>query len=471
MRGRALSVALLAGLVCVGAAGGAEDAPQIKFSGWKLQRFRYGQGDKIPKKVEAEITVTNTAKKNIEGIKSRLTYYSSTGEKVKDTSWQFAMVIPAGKSKTFKYAEGLVPAFEAYELCIQYTLEGKLHKHTYRSPDPLSLPKLWSEKPIPGVSKLVLVGREVFPDPRTRRPKLYVRVKNLGEKPATGAAVVLELLGQNQRVLYTFDRKLGNGTIAGGTEKSFNFLVDKAVGGYAGYRVRLKAAKISDEEALSGGVFSNKPELEIAHFKFTRKPDGGVYITAQIRNGRKDAVTDPTVVIQLTDKSEPPKIVKKVPFEISGTLSSGEKKAFALTVPKCPPFGSYSYEIEFSERSQEIVFKPIIAKVAQGKVGATRVDIRKGSKGELLFVARVVNRASHDVTAVKLIVNLMGGPGGESVAKCAGGVDKLPKGGSVTVIAELAKPPQFTNFNYRVMCTEPEPPKFKIPDRKTRQGN
>jgi len=470
MRGLALAAVLPVLLITSIAARGAEDAPQIKLSGWKLQRFRYGQGDKIPKKVEAQITVTNLAKKNIGGIKTRLTYYASTGEKVKETGWQFALVIAAGRSRTFKYVEGLVPAFEAYELRIEYTLEGKRCKHTYRSPDPLSLPKLWSDKPLPGVSKLVLLGREVLQDPRTRRPKLYVRVRNFGEKPATKAAVVLEFLGKDQRVLCSFERKLGSGTIAGGKERAFNFVLDRAVRGYAGYRVRLKAARISDEEALSGGTFSNRPELEIAHFKFTRKPDGSLRIAARIRNGRKEAVTDPTVVIQLTDKSEPPKVVKKVPFEISGTLKSGQEKAFALTVPKCPPFGSYAYEIEFSERSREVVFKPITAKIAPGKVGATRIDVRKGPGGELRFVARVVNRTSHDVTAVRLIVNLMGGPGGRQVARCAGGRDKLARGRSTTIVAELVKPPEFTTFNYRVMCTEPKPPGAKIPDRKKRAG-
>jgi hypothetical protein len=469
MRARGIIAALLLGLTAVGGGAlGAEDAPQIKLSDWRLARFRYGQGDKIPKKVEAHITVTNTAKKNLEGLKSRLTYYASTGEKVKDTSWQFALVIPAGKSKTFKYVAGLVPAFEAYELRIEYTLEGRKCKYLYRSPDPLSLPKLWSDKPIPGTSRLVIVGREVFPDPRTRRPKLYLRVKNLGEKPATGAAVTLEFLGKGKKVLYTFERKLGNGTVAGGKEKTFNFLVDKVVGGYAGYRVRLKAAKISNEESLSGGVFSDRPELEIAHFKFTRKSDGSLYITAKIRNGRKKAVTNPTVVINLTDKSEPPKAVKQVPFEVTGTLKPGDVRAFALSVPKCPSFGSFSYEIEFSERSKEVAFKPITAKVPPGKVAAVRIDVRKGPAGELQFVARVVSRAPYDVTAVKLLVNLMGGPGGKTITRCAGGIDKLAKGKSAVIIAEVIKPPKFTNFSYRVVYTEPTPPKFKLPDRKKR---
>ncbi len=469
MRVRGVTIALLLGLTSVvGEAFGAEDVPQIKLSGWKLERFRYGQGDKIPKKVEAHITVTNAAGKNMEGIKSRLTYYASTGEKVKETGWQFATVIRAGGSKEFAYIEGLVPAFEAYEFRIAYTLEGKKCEHLYRSPDPLSLPKLWSDKPVPGTSRLVLVGREVSLDARTRRPKLYVRVKNLGEKPATGAAVILEFLGKDKRVLYTFERKLGNGTVAGGKEKTFNFPVDRVVNGYAGYRVRLKAAKISDEAALSGGVFSERPELEIAHFTFTRKSDGSLYITAKIRNGRDKPVTNPTVVINLTDKSAPPKAVKQVPFEVTGTLKPGEIRAFALTVPKCPPFGAFSYEIEFSERSKDVVFKPIIAKVPPGKVAAARIDVRKGDDGGLRFVARVVSRAPYDVTKVKLLVNLMGGPGGKVVARCAGGIDKLGKGKSAVIVAEAIKPPKFSNFNYRVVYTEPTPPELKLPDRKER---
>jgi hypothetical protein len=466
---RRTTLGLAALLLATGLAAAGENGPQIKLSDWKLARFRYGQGDKIPKKVEAEIKITNTGKQNLEGVKSRLVYYASTGEKVKETQWQFALVIAAGKGKLFKYVEGLVPAFEAYELHLHCTLGGKKHKLVYRSPDPLSLPKLWSDKPIPGTSRLVIMGREVFPDKRTRRPKLYLRVKNLGEKTATGAAVVVEFLGKNGRIIYTFEKKLGDGTVAGGKEKTYNYVVDRAVGGYGGYRVRLKAAAISDEEALSGGLFSDKPELEIAHFKFTRKSDKSLYIVAKIRNGRPKAVTSPTVVILLTDKSEPPKIIKKVPFEVTGRLKPGEIKPFAVTVPRCPSFGSFSYEIEFAERGKEVVFKPITAKVAPGKVGAERIEITKGPGGELRFIARIRSRAPYDVTAVKITFNLMGGPGGKVVKRCAGGVDKLAKGKTVRVVAELARPPKFTNFNYRVTYEEPKKPKFKLPDRKERQ--
>jgi hypothetical protein len=474
-RGAPAAALLLAGLVLAGPAPrgpgsalGAEEPPLIRLSDWKLERFRYGQGDKIPKKVVALITFNNVGKQQIDGLKSRLTYYASTGEKVLTTGWQFAPFISPGKGRTLKYVEGLVPAFEAYELLVEYRAGDRQYRHTYRSPDPFSLPALWSETPVPGTSKLVLMGREVSPDPRTGRHSLYVRVRNLGEKPASGAAVILEFLGRNRRVLYSFERKLGDGTVPGGKQREYRFSVDRQVKGYAGYRVRLKVDAASSEEALSGGTFSERPELEIAHFQFRRKPKGALLIRARIRNGRKQAVTDPTVVIQLTDKSDPPKPVKKVPFQISGTLRPGQVRAFELTVPECPPFGAFSYEIEFAERSREVVFEPIIAKVASGRVGATRIDVKKGPAGELRFVARLLSRAPYEVTGVKLVISLRGGPNGKVVARCAGGLDRLAAGARARVVAELAGPPKFANFTYRVLYTEPRPAKPVIPERKKR---
>jgi len=469
LRAALKSLAALALLALPGlpgaAARAAEEAPPVKLSGWKLERFRYGRGDKIPKKVEAEIKVANTGKKTLSQVKSRLIYYASTGEKVKETGWQFATVIAAGRTHTFRYVEGLVPAFEAYELRLHYMIDREKYKLVYRSPDPFSLPVPWSDKPVKGVSRLVLLGREVSLDPRTRQPRLYVRVKNLGEKPATGAAVILEFLGKGSKVIHKVEKRLGTGTIAGGRERSFNFLIAARVRGYSGYRVRLTAAKATDEEALSGGSFSDRPELEIAEFKFSRKPDKSLYIVAKIRNGRPEPVTGPTVVIQLTDKSTPPKVVKKVPFEVTGRLKPGEIRPFAVTVPDCPSFGAFSYEIEFAERT-EVVFKPVTAEVERGKVGPTRIEVKKGPRGELVFVARVLSRAPHDVTALKITFNLYAGARGKVVGRCAGGVDKLAPGKSVRVVAELVKPPKFSNFNYKVTYKEPTPPEKGLPDRK-----
>ncbi len=464
---RKVLIALLALLVAAVAAAraGEDGAPPIKLSDWKLARFRYGQGDKTPKKVEAEITVTNTGKENLGRVQSRLIYYASTGENVKETRWQFALVIPAGQKHTFKYVEGFVPAFEAYELQIQYTLDGKQQKHVYRSPDPQSLPELWSDEPVKGVSRLVIVGREVTQDPRTRRPKVYLRVKNLGEKPSTGSKVVVEFLGENARVVYTFEKKLGDGVVAGGAEKTYNYVVPKAIGGYAGCRVKLKADTVSDEDALSGGVFSDAREIELAHFKFTRKPDRSVYIVAKIRNGRKEAVTSPTAIIKLTDKSSPPKTVKQVPFEVTGRLEPGEVREFAVNVPECPSFGGFSYEIEYAERT-EPTFKPVTAEVAPGKVGVSRVEIGKGPKGELRFTATVLSRAPHDVTEIRVIFTLLGGPRAGEVGRLAGGADKLAAGKSTRVVAELVKPPKFSNFTFKINYREPTEPKKVLRDRK-----
>jgi hypothetical protein len=415
-------------LAAAAARAGEDGAPPIKLSDWKLARFRYGQGDKTPKKVEAELTVTNTGKESLSRVQSRLLYYASTGEKVKETRWQFALVLPAGRAHTFKYVEGFVPAFEAYELQIQYTVDGKQQKHVYRSPDPQSLPELWSDEPLKGVSRLVIVGREVTQDMRTRRPKLYLLVP-------------------------------------GGAEKTYNYAIPKAIGGYSGYQVKLKEDKISDEEALSGGVFSDAEEIELAHFKFTRKPDRSVYIVAKIRNGRKEAVTSPTAIIKLTDKSSPPKTVKQVPFEVTGRLEPGEVREFAVNVPNCPSFGGFAYEIEYAERT-EPVFKPITAQVAPGKVGVSRVEIGEGPEGQLRFTATVLSRAPHDVTEVKVIFTLLGGPKAGEVGRLAGGADSLAAGKSTKVVAELMKPPKFSNFTFKINYREPKEPKKVLRDRK-----
>lgn len=464
---RRLLLGTLAAAALLGAAARAgEEVPPVKLSDWRLERFRYGQGDKIPKKVVARITAANTGKEPLRGLRARLVYYASTGEKVKETSPQFAMVLPAGGSHPFKFEEGLVPAFEAYEFHLECSVGGEKKKWVWRSPDPFQLPTLWSNEPVKGISRLVLLGREVSPDPRTRLPVLYIRVRNLGEKPAERAAVVLEFVDAKDKVIQKYEQRLGNGTIPGGAEKSYRYTLAKRIAGYKGYRVRLSSAEPSSEEALSGGSFTDKPDLELAEFKFTRKTDGGLHIVAKVRNGRKDPVKDPTAVIILAGKSG--KQVKRVPFEITGRLAPGRIKAFALTVPDCPSFGAFSYEIEYSERTAP-VFKPVTAQVESGKAGVARIEVKEGENGELRFLARVLSRAPHDVTELKVTVSLMGGPRGEVVGRCAGGLDKLAAGKSATVTAELARPPKFSNFTYNVTYKEPTPPVEK-PLKKTESG-
>jgi hypothetical protein len=302
------------------------------------------------------------------------------------------------------------------------------------------------------------MGRQVSQDSRTKQHKLYLRVKNLGDQPATSCAVTVEFLDQRGGVVAKWDRKIGDGTVAGGLEQTFEYPITVQVPGHAAYRVKLSVAQKSDEELLSGGEFTSAEEIELAHFKFARKPPNRTLeITAEVRNGKKTPVPNPTVVLLLTDKSTPPKVVKRVPLEITGTLKPGEKRPVQLSVPDVPAFGGYSYEVEYAEKT-ETTFKPVSAQVAAGKAGVARVDISRGPAGELVFTATVQNRAPHEVTELKVEFQLMGGPGGEIVGRCAGGLDKLAAGATSRLKAELAKPPKFANFTWKVNYREPTPP-------------
>jgi hypothetical protein len=158
-----------------------------------------------------------------------------------------------------------------------------------------------------------------------------------------------------------------------------------------------------------------------------------------------------------TDKN---KEVKRVPVQVEGRLGAGEIKAFTLTVPDCPAFGAYSYEVEFQQGSAEQTFPPVNAEVAAGRAGVTRLEVAKSADGTLHFTATVRSRAPHDVTAVNVTFTLLGGAGGKAVVgQCAGGADKLAAGGSLTIKAELAKPPKFATYTFNTTYTEPTPPK------------
>jgi hypothetical protein len=220
-------------------------------------------------------------------------------------------------------------------------------------------------------------------------------------------------------------------------------------------RVKLSAAKLSDEESLSGGKFSDRAEVEVAEVSFKRTKPTELAIAAKIRNGLKKPVDNPTVVWVFSDKD---KEIKRVAGQVPGKLAPGEIKAFALAIPDCPAFGAFSYEIEYQE-SKEPVFRPVEAEVVEGKAGVTKVELARDPDGTLKFTATVKNRAGHEVTAVNVVFKLVGGPEGKVVGQCAGGLDKLPAGTAATVNAEFLKPPQFANYTYHLTYSEPTPAK------------
>jgi hypothetical protein len=446
-------------LVCICApfaAARAEDDPPIAFSDWKIERLRYDT-DKTPKVVKAEMKITNTGKASLTDIKSRMVFLEATGAVAKETPWVFEMSLGAGAGKVFTYREGLVPAFEGYELEMICKLDGKEQRWTWRSPDPTELPQLKNTKPIPGISRLVILGRESRRNNQNSQVSVFCRVKNEGEKDALRSQLTFEFLDDNGKILATHEQVLGDGgTVPGGKELVLNINIPTAIPIYNAMRVKLSSAKVSDEEALSGGKFSDRAEVEVAEVAFTRPKPAELAITAKIRNGLKKPVDKPTIVWAFTDKD---KEVKRVSGQIPLRIEPGEVKAFALTIPDCPAFGAFTYEVEYQETT-EATFQPVEAEVAEGKAGVTKIELNKAPDGTLKFKAAVRSRAPHEVTAFSVVFKLVGGADGKVVVgQCAGGLDRLAPGATATVEAELAKPPKFANYTYHVTYSEPTPPK------------
>jgi hypothetical protein len=457
---KVLSASLLAGLCALAAPARAEESsePPVALSDLKIERFRYDT-DKTPKVVKAEMKITNTGKAALTDVKSRMVFLEATGSVAKETPWVFEMSLGPGAAKVFTYREGLVPAFEGYELEMICKLDGKEQRWTWRSADPTELPQLKNAKPVPGISRLVILGRESRRNNQNGQVSVFCRVKNEGEKDAQRAQLIFEFLDDKGKILASHEQMLGdNGTVPGGKELVLNLNIPKAVPIYNAMRVKLSSAKISDEEALSGGKFSDRAEVEVAEVAFTRPKPTELTITAKIRNGLKKPVDKPSVVWSFTDKD---KEVKRVSGQIPMRLEPGEVKAFQMTIPDCPAFGSFAYEVDYQE-TKETGFQPVAAEVAEGKAGVTRIDVSKDADGTIRFKAAVKSRAPYEVTAFSVVFKLVGGADGKTVVgQCAGGLDKLAPGAAATVEAEYLKPPKFANYTYHVTYNEPTPPKPK----------
>lgn len=448
-------LAAAAALARAPAAPAAEDGePPIAFSDWKIERFRYDE-NKIPKAVKAEIKMTNTGKEDLTEFKTRIVYYTAAGEMVRETTWQFAMNLAAGKSLVFKYHEGMVPAFEAYELIVGCKMAGKEQKWVWRSSDPGDPPGYRPDKPVAGCSRLVILGREATRDSKTGQARFFCRIKNEGELPAERTAVTVDFLDDKGKVVASHELPVGEGgTVPGGKEVTVNATIPKAVPIYQTCRARLTASKAAGEESLSGGKFTNAAEVEVAEVVFKRPKPPELSVEGKIRNGHKKAVENPAVTWIFTDGG---KEVRRFVYRMEGRLDPAEIRPIKLTVPDCPSFGAYSYEVDFAEARAES-FPPVIAQVAEGKAGVERIEVTKGEGGALKFTAALRSRAPHEVSAFKVTFLLLG-KNKSKVGECTATLEKLAAGATATLTAEMGNPPPFANYTYNATYTEPTPPK------------
>jgi hypothetical protein len=342
------------------AAEDAADAPannyKIQLSGWS-----YGRERKTitgSNRVTATLTMKNSSAADIKNIVLTVNYNTGMGETAAAPVRKKAGDLKAGESRKTDIVAEFIPAFESYEITVEYDGGGK--EQWYGNSD-VCQPQPKSGDLAKGTADLLLLGREggVGKDGTFNG---MLRVKNGGSAEAKGMKYTITFYDSKKQKCGEISNVIGSGKLAGGAEDKFSISAPNCPRNYASYNLKISCDDTPPEAALAGGDFTTNECVEFANFAFKRKdpknPD--LLVTTQARNG----FGVPVEQVKLTmvfygakdpkapakkDKAEHGKELKRYTFEVPGRLEKGEVQTVQFTVPGLPVYDEYEQLVDFKK--------------------------------------------------------------------------------------------------------------------------
>ncbi len=432
-------------------------AVEFEFSDWQVSRSRYGQGDMVRQTVNASLVIKNSSQIAIENAEARLVFMTAMGEVIRESKWMSLGSLNAGNNKILKVKEGLLPVFACYEVQVKGVVQNEPVKLCFHSADAFSLPQLVDEKLSPGIVDLRILGQEYssIPGKKKTNDYLLLRLKNFGEIAAEGTVVEIRFFDKKGNKLETCSLPLGKDAILGGQEKTFKLPLNPKNKSFNHFKIFIQDAssKKSAEERLSGGEFSREKVLEVAQFKFTRE-EKKLNVHFKLRNGTMESIDKLVMKLNFYGKGNDKKAVLSHKILLKG-IKAAEVREISEVIDKCPDYESFDYvmetniEVPAEVKKTKRTFPEIEAKVPEGSVGASLVELKESSAGVLLFKANIFNHSQKDITNMSVIFELVDVKM-KLVKHCEAGVDQLQAGERISVSTELENPPEFYSYRYSI---------------------
>jgi hypothetical protein len=457
-----------------------EPAPKVKIADWLFERQRKDISGATGL-VRASMKLQNISSDKIEELSARIVFYEGLGAKLRETpAFRLAEIKP-GEALPLVIQDVFVPVFGSYELYLDYRCGKEKLSHRYQGSSPVTPPSLMTKKLLPRTAQVVVLGQEIIYDQRTRSANLAVRIKNLGELDASGVTLYMNFYDDKSKPIgkplsgVIEAGPAGKPGVAKGGEDRIVRLTLQGLPQYSGFDIRVTFSEPPAWERLSGGEFQNKPEVEVAHLRFSAPEPGTgkMHVDAKVRNGLGEAVAgtvitfifyeekEETIKDEMRREFKEKKIspFKREPVEVPGRLNAGAVKEISFDVTGVAQFASFSYEVAYqaaetektpttpqADDSGEVVVENVSAK-KNGNVVVIKADVtnRRRSAAKDVNVTFELRRKNIEgveetVHTVKHVIEGLTNPGETK---------------SVELTVE--NPPAFTSYFYSVSYSEGGP--------------
>lgn len=452
---------------------GDEPGAPFAITGWSVDRVRKDvHGSNL---VTAHFTLKNNLAVDVSNLQIVIDY-RDMGESAVKTQPDRTVKIKAGGEVDKAIQQAFVPAFTDYQITVEYTADGKKQKAMLAGDSPVATPEPYSDEPIPGVSKVKLVGQTLTIE-RSWTTGIEAIIRNYGELPAYGVQVEVTFIkeyNRRQTVLGTELVDFDKGTVEGGKTLKAAMRFKKPYNGYDDYKVRLVLKDVPAEQSMAGAAFLNHADVEAGKWQFVRSNNGkDLTIKGQVRNGMDAAVNDVTLTLNMactafipvkgsTLRKEEKKETHSVKIKFDGKLDKGAVKEFSSEELKdFPRIDDLTTAFEFQVGDEPAGPATTPVSSGKGEIGGGETPAAKAEveiipdsvtsqeDGSAKVAVKVHNGTQADVGGLKIIFEFKLAEGGTKKAEVPL-KGTLKAGKTANLNLSLPGIGAFTNYSYSI---------------------
>lgn len=407
------------------------DAPQFFY-----ERARKGPQGQL-NWVRGHLTVEAARGCDLEDVRARVDYVDYAGKTLISAGPEKLGRMKGGEVREVIFSQFSVPIFNGYVITIECRRQGRKKEFTFFGSRTATQPFIVPAKPYPRSIQLVIMAHELDQDFRSRGARLYVRVRNLGAVTAKKLHATIQLLDRNgkpkrgrktkARTLLSGAKGGRTGEVRGGEERLFAVRFG-SFPQFESYSVKLDWETPPPDELVSGGEFEGGPEVELAHFRFSRRGKGkagsGLEISGDARNGLAEDIRELKITVTLylkpgagtEEAGGRSKLVKTIVGTVPGVIRAGEVEPFTITAGDVGEYNDFAYELAYEEagglRQAESNRAGALASPPGGQpVVTVREAVMKGG-GTLVITGDVRNATSISIRDFRLTFHLNRTAGG-----------------------------------------------------------
>jgi hypothetical protein len=428
------------------AAAGAENLPdefKMSVSGWSFTRER--KTINSSNRVTATFTVKNVTKATVEELKFTAILQTGTGEVVGTLGRKEVDPLKPGDSRRVTMVGDFIPIFSSYRVLVEY----KGGREEWRANWEYGQPEPKESQLIKGLAVVSLLGQEADVDKRGRFGGT-MRVQNEGTLEAKQLKYVFTFLDNKGQKITECTGLLGDGSLAGGTEKNIPFTVPDSPRGFANFRVNVVHKEAAAATALDFAYIADVEFAKIIVLRGQNKTDP-VKITGQVRNGL--AVSVDQVKISLAFRGPKKVELKRLTSTLPAALKPGEVQPVEFTLPDLAEFVSYEPGVEYVKLDQGGVAVPAEApkfkNLPEIEVIFTQAKTEEDKSVTLLGAMRNGRDAPIKDVCITVTFSMPKGPAVEGKKLLAG----IAQPGEVmNFVLKTPAAAGFSNYTYNFKC-------------------